>query len=109
MASKPPPSGRNVDPEVSFNWPGQTPRRQDPGVLEARVAQRRQRQQQQQDQQQQRSQRAQQQQPAEPESKLPARREDVSPSGARDRWIVTELRRQAVATEGSLRDINERL
>ena len=80
-------------------------------MLEARVAQRRQRQQQQQDQQQQRSQRAQQQQqpPAEPESKLPARREDVSPSGARDRWIVTELRRQAVATEGSLRDINERL
>ncbi|HZY85712.1 MAG TPA: hypothetical protein VFE78_12835, partial [Gemmataceae bacterium] len=121
MASKPPPPPRrDVDPEVSFSWPGQTPgqtrKRQDPGVLEARVAQRRQ-------------QRQQGQQAAEPEagqgagsgsgsgsgsaagtgSRLPARRDDVSPTGARDRWIVTELRRQAVSTEGSLRDINERL
>ncbi|MBV9410240.1 MAG: hypothetical protein JO148_01480 [Acidimicrobiia bacterium] len=112
MASKPPPSREGADPEdVSFSWPGQQGqrKRQDPGVLEARVAQRRQ----------QRQQQSQPQQPApEPEAaapaaggagKLPARREDVSPSGARDRWIVTELRRQAVATEGSLRDINERL
>jgi hypothetical protein len=33
----------------------------------------------------------------------------VSQSEPRDRWIVTELRRQAVTTESSLRDVNERL
>src|SRR5947208_931600 len=44
MAPKPPPTGRDVDEEVSFSWPGKQRRRPDPGVLEARVAQRRQRQ-----------------------------------------------------------------
>jgi hypothetical protein len=104
MASKPRP--RDVDPEVSFSWPGQR-KRPDQGVLEARVAERRQRQKQ-----------AEEPAPAPPppagardarESRVPARREDVVPPGGRDRWIVTELRRQAVSTESSLRDINERL
>src|SRR5256885_697991 len=44
MAAKPPPTGRDVEEEVSFSWPGQQRRRPDAGVLEARVAQRRQRQ-----------------------------------------------------------------
>src|SRR3954449_1265436 len=98
MAPKRPPP--EADPEVSFNWPGgQQRRRPDPGVLEARVAQRRQRQQQPQP------------TPDEPaaapppKAQPPARREDVSPSAPRDRWIVTELRRQAVTTESSLRDV----
>src|SRR5207248_5608750 len=111
MAPKPP-SKDKVDPEVSFSWPGQQ-RRQDPGVLEARLAQRRQRQQppereQPTEPQPQREPQQQQQQPS-GRAQLPARREDVTPSGARDRWIVTELRRQAVTTDTALRDINERL
>ena len=33
----------------------------------------------------------------------------MAPGAPRDRWIVTELRRQAVTTESSLRDVNDRL
>src|SRR5690348_8837882 len=107
MAGKPPPSRRSEDPEVSFSWPGQQPRRQEPGVLEARLAQRRR---------QQKSSQEPAPKPssssAEPTANLPARREPVGAgagAGAQDRWIVTELRRQAVSSEASLRDINERL
>src|SRR3954447_19215697 len=105
MAGKPPPR-RNEDPEVSFSWPGQQPRRQEPGVLEARLAQLR------------RQQKSPQEQAAKPSSagsseqqapNLPARREPFGPgggAGGQERWIVTELRRQAVSSEASLRDIN---
>src|SRR5438067_4858850 len=87
MAPKPP-SKDKVDPEVSFSWPGQQ-RRQDPGVLEARLAQRRQRQQppereQPKEPQPQREPQQQQQQRPSGRAQLPARREDVTPSGARD-------------------------
>lgn len=108
MAPKPPSPGRKVD-EVSFSWPGQQRKRPDPGVLEARVAQRRQRQQTVQSP----SEEARAEEPPSPPparaAQPPARRDDVSATGQRDRWIVTELRRQAVSTESSLRDINERL
>src|SRR3954447_18549434 len=122
MSSKPPPPRGDVDPEVSFSWPGQR-RRPDQGVLEARVAQRRRRQQQ--------TDADEAGAPAPPAPPAPpppasdapgreraqapappgppARRDDTTASGARDRWIVTELRRQAVSTESSLRDVNERL
>ncbi|MBV8160821.1 MAG: hypothetical protein JO265_07850 [Acidimicrobiia bacterium] len=114
MAPKPPPSSRgDVDPEVTFSWPGQR-RRPDPGVLETRLAQRRQRQQP-------GSRGRPDDEPVPATSRLqptirgevparaqpPARREDVSQ--ARDRWVVTELRRQAMATDASLRDMTERI
>src|SRR5437660_978187 len=43
MAPKPPPSQRDTESEVSFNWPGQR-KRPDQGVLEGRLAQRQKRQ-----------------------------------------------------------------
>src|SRR5438270_9050391 len=102
MARKPP--DRGVDPEVSFNWPGQR-RRQDPGVLDTRLAARRQRQQAATD--------AAPPPPPPPPppattpAKPPATRSDTTAAGARERWIVTELRRQAVTTESALRDVSD--
>jgi hypothetical protein len=100
MARKPP--DRKGDPEVSFNWPGQR-RRQDPGVVDVRLAARRQRQQQ-----------ATEAEPAAPKpaptkAQPPATRAQSQAAGARERWIVTELRRQAVTTESSLREVSERI
>jgi hypothetical protein len=108
MAPKPPPTGRDLDDEVSFSWPGQKRRRPDAGVLETRVAQRRQREPQPQP----APEVAEQpQEPAQtpPKAQPPARREDVALASRSERWIVTELRRQAVSNEASLRGINERL
>ncbi|MBV8303417.1 MAG: hypothetical protein JOZ04_04350, partial [Acidimicrobiia bacterium] len=104
MAPKQPPPPQSADPEVSFSWPGQQRRRPDPGVLETRIAARRVRD----------------QPPAEPAvepepkaassgANLPARRERLAASGASERWIVTELRRQAVTSEAALRDMSERI
>src|SRR4051812_25461898 len=110
MAPKPPPTGRDLDEEVSFSWPGQQRRRPDPGVLEARVAQRRQRQAQPAPEVREQPQEpASAPAPAPPKAQPPARREDVELASRTDRWIVTELRRQAVSNEASLREINERL
>src|SRR5207237_1207205 len=113
MARKPP--ARGADPEVSFNWPGQR-RRQEPGVLDGRLAARRERQQ--------AAAAAAGTPPPAPQhappppmppaspapppspAKPPATRGDTS--GARERWIVTELRRQAVTTESALRDVSDR-
>src|SRR5438309_7587134 len=107
MARKPP--DPRIDPEVSFNWPGQR-RRQEPGVLDSRLAARRQRQQSATD--------AAPPPPPPPPSpattpakpaKPPATRGEAPAAGARERWIVTELRRQAVTTESALRDVSERV
>src|SRR5437763_17100719 len=102
MARKPP--DRKDDPEVSFNWPGQR-RRQDPAVVDVRLAARRQRQQQ-----------AtkpeptpEQEPPPPPKAQPPATRAQSTATNARERWIVTELRRQAVTTESALRDVSERI
>src|SRR5205807_9074843 len=100
MARKPP--ERKVDPEVSFNWPGQR-RRQDPAVVDVRLAARRQRQQQ-----------ATKPEPPEPKpeppkAQPPATRAQSTATDARERWIVTELRRQAVTTESALRDVSDRV
>src|SRR5207302_3063812 len=88
--------------EVSFNWPGQR-RRQDPAVVDVRLAARRQRQQQ-----------ATKPEPPEPKpeppkAQPPATRAQSTATNARERWIVTELRRQAVTTESALRDVSERI
>jgi len=115
MAKKPPPSQRDLDSEVSFNWPGQQQRkRREQGVLETRIAARKARQPAPQA-----APQARPKPPPEPEpapassgsssANLPARRQQSTAAGASDRWIVTELRRQAVTTEASLRDVNERL
>src|SRR5438270_10474809 len=104
MARKPPDRGAN--PEVSFNWPGQR-RRQDPGVLDTPLAARRQRQQAATD--------AAPPPPPPPPppattpAKPPATRGDATAAGARERWIVTELRRQAITTESALRDVSDRV
>ena len=113
MANKPP-SQRDVDSDVSFSWPGGRKRR-DQGVLETRLAARK-------------ASDVAKPPPAPPQSSseaaapapgagagagagsganLPARRQQAA--GANDRWIVTELRRQALSTEATLRDINERI
>ncbi|MBV8387090.1 MAG: hypothetical protein JOZ68_18180 [Acidimicrobiia bacterium] len=116
-----PPTGRDVDDDVSFSWPGQQRRRPEQGVLEARVAERRRRLQEQQSGLEgaaRQGDSARQAGSAGPtiagdraSAPLPARREDVTPAepSRTDRWIVTELRRQAVTTEASLRELNERI
>src|SRR5438874_1430328 len=113
MAPKPPPARRDTEDEVSFSWPGQQRKRQDQGVLEARLAQRRQRQpapEPKPDPEPKPERPAPKEAaPAPPKAQLPARREDVAQPSRSERWIVTELRRQAVTTEASLRDVNERL
>src|SRR5207302_2088347 len=98
------PSWRDAESEVSFNWPGQR-KRPDQGVLEGRLAQRQKRQ----PAPEREPERPKEAPPAPPKAQPPARREDVTPPGRTDRWIVTELRRQAVTTEASLRDVNGRL
>ncbi|MBV8981043.1 MAG: hypothetical protein JO086_09110 [Acidimicrobiia bacterium] len=115
-----PPSGRDVDDDVSFSWPGQQRRRPEQGILEARVAERRRRLQEQQSQLEGAARQGDSAAPPGPTiagskaaprpAQPPARREDVEPQPSRsDRWIVTELRRQAVTTEASLRELNERI
>src|SRR4051794_5012851 len=111
MAPKPPPSRRNVDPEVTFNWPGQQRRPREPGVLDVRLAARRERQQAANEAASAASGSAPAEPPgqAPPKSQPPARRADVTASNAREKWIVTELRRQAVSTDAALRDVSERI
>src|SRR5437763_239746 len=117
MARKPPEGG--ADPEVDFNWPGQR-RRREPGVLDMRLAARRQREQP-------APQRAAPASPGSPAgsappappaaparrpaptAKPPATRAEPTASDARERWIMTELRRQAVTTESALRDVSDRV
>jgi hypothetical protein len=103
------PSEGNEDAEVSFSWPGR-PRREEPGVVDVRLAARAQRQ----------ALREMANQPAEAPPGAPARqaprpaqppatRAQSTAASARERWIVTELRRQAVTTDAALREMSERL
>src|SRR5947209_11578990 len=112
MAPKPPPSRRDADSEVSFNWPGQQRKRRDQGTLETRLAARRASQQAQaQTKTEEREAPAAPAPEREPSSRganLPARRQQLA-AGASERWIVTELRRQSITTESALREINERI
>src|SRR5213593_3983228 len=106
MPRKPP--ERNVDPEVSFSWPGQR-RREDSGVVDVRLAARAQRQAQRQpdtdEQRHENPQFAPQGPPPTARAQPPATRSQTTASSARERWIVTELRRQAVTTDAALRDM----
>jgi hypothetical protein len=119
MPRKPP--ERHVDPEVSFSWPGQRRPQEDPTVVDVRLAARAQRQAQRQAQAERDAERDAQREamrgieaphaepPAVARAQPPATRSQSTAAGARERWIVTELRRQAVTTESALRDMSERV
>ena len=110
MAPKPPPSRRDADSEVSFNWPGQQRKRRDQGTLETRLAARRASQQAQTKTEEREAPAAPapEREPSSSAANLPARRQQLA-AGASERWIVTELRRQSITTESALREINERI
>jgi hypothetical protein len=114
MANEPPPPQADVDSEISFSWPGQQRKGRDQGVLEGRVAARRGRLAQTPSPPQPRSAEAPESRPA-PEPAPPSRGANLpatrQPSVAEvsERWIVTELRRQALSSESALRDVSERI
>src|SRR5438105_9952618 len=108
MAPKPPPSRRDADSEVSFNWPGQQRKRRDQGTLETRLAARRASQQTKTEEREAPAAPAPEREPSSSAANLPARRQQLA-AGASERWIVTELRRQSITTESALREINERI